>query len=100
MLARQLEHLIFIEEISLLAEPVTQVAELGRGLVTDLARAQSCRHFWQRFQLSSNSEPVVCRGDRHATRLPDPRGGRDIAFDQMRSRLLDVAGYGRKVPIE
>jgi hypothetical protein len=37
VLARQVEHLVFVEELTLLTELVAQVAEQGGGLVANLA---------------------------------------------------------------
>jgi hypothetical protein len=41
MIARVSEHLLFVEEVSLLPKLLAQVAEQGGGLVADLAGAQS-----------------------------------------------------------
>ncbi len=56
--ARVVEHLLFVEEISLLAELVAQVAEDRGRLIADLPRAQSGGDLRHRLQLFADAEPV------------------------------------------
>src|ERR1700716_4556405 len=68
MPAGEIEHLVLVEALALVAELVAEVAEQGGGLVTDLARAQSIGHLGQRLELLTNTEPVSGGGHRDAAR--------------------------------
>jgi len=56
--ARVVEHLLFVEEVSLVAELVVQMAEHRGRLVANLARAQSRGDLGQRLQLFADAKPV------------------------------------------
>ena len=62
MPARQLEHLVLVEEFTLVPELVAEMTEQGGGLITNLTRAQSRGNLGQRFQLLADADPVGCRG--------------------------------------
>src|SRR4029077_11819820 len=63
--ARHTEHLLFVEEMSLLVQLLPKMAENGRGLITDLSSSESLGDTRQRLQLFANTEPVGSRGARH-----------------------------------
>src|SRR3979490_2995844 len=80
--AGQVEHLLFVEEISLLTELVAQMREDGNRLVADLAGGKRRLDLGQIFQLSPDTEPVSGRMDRHVASPGAPGSRGDIAVDQ------------------
>ena len=69
-------------------------------LEADLARAECGRHLGQRFQLLADTEPVGCRGHRHAASPADPGGGRDVAVDQVSTGLLNGTSLAGELTLE
>src|ERR1700675_1793550 len=100
MQARQLEHLVLVEEFTLVTELVAEVAEQGGGLITNLARAQSRGNLGQRFQLLTDAEPIGCRRRRHAAHPADPGDYRCVAISEVSSGLLGMASLGSEVAFE
>src|SRR5712691_4807856 len=99
-LARVPEHLVFVEELCLLAQLIAQVAEHGGGLKGDLARSKSSRHLGQRLQLLADAEPVGRRIDRHAASPGNPGGGGDVAANVMLAGQLGSANVCREQTLE
>jgi len=100
VVARIPKHLVLIEELRFLAQPLAQVAESRGGLKGDLARAERRRHLGQRLQLLADTEPVGRRSDRHAASAGDPGTGRDVAADQMLTGLLGLPSSDREVAFQ
>src|SRR5258708_22490086 len=90
-LARVLQHLVFVEELCLLAQLVAQVAEHGGGLKGDLTGTEPSRYFGQRLALLAAAEPVRRRIDRHAAGARQPGGGGDVAANEMLAGQLGSA---------
>src|ERR1700682_3012548 len=100
MLASEVEHLVFVEELALVTELVAEVAEQGGGLITDLARAQRLRHLRQFFQLSADANPIGGRGGRHPAEAADPGDNSCVPVSDVGSSLLDMASRGGEVAFE
>src|ERR1700674_4378125 len=100
MPARQLEHLVFVEELALVTELVAEVTEQGGGLITDLASAQRLGHLGQRFQLCPDADPISGGGGGHAAQAADPGDHGCIAVSEVSSSLLDMASFGSEVTLE
>ena len=58
MTARVFEHLVLVEELTLVTELVAEMTKQGDGLVADLARAKSLGDLGQFFKLGSDTEAV------------------------------------------
>src|ERR1700687_4698955 len=100
MLARQLEHLVLVEELSLVTELIAGMAEQGGRLITDPPRAQSLGNLGQRFQLLTDTDPIGGRGCRHATGPADPTHCTRCAVGGVGSRLLHTARLDSEVALE
>src|SRR5256885_12629454 len=98
--ASQVEHLLLVEEISLLAELVAQMRQDGHRLVADLAGGKRRLHLGQLLQLGADTEPVSGRGHRHVASPSDPGSRGDVAADQMSAGILGIAALGAKVTLE
>src|SRR5258708_9120158 len=99
-LARVLQHLVFVEELCLLAQLVAQVAEHGGGLKGDLTGTERSRHLGQRLQLLADAEPVRRRIDRHAAGAGNPGGGADVAANEMLAGQLGSPSVSREKTLE
>src|ERR1700732_3022100 len=100
MPARQLEHLVLVEELTFVPELIAEMAEQGGGLVTDLARAQCLGHLGECFQLSANADAIGGRGGRHSAQAADPGDNGGVAVSEVSSSLLDIASLGSEVAFE
>src|ERR1700680_3070512 len=100
MPARQLEHLVLVEEFTLVPELVGQVTEQGGGLITYLARAQSRGHLGQPLQLRTNAHAISGGGGRHCTQPANPGDYRCVAISEVSSGLLGMASLGSEVAFE
>src|SRR6266851_2620580 len=99
-LARVPEHLVFVEELCLLAQLLAQVAEHGGGLKGDLTGTERSRHLGQRLQLLTDAKPVGGRIDRHAAGAGDPGGSADVAANEMLAGQLGSPNVCREQTLE
>ena len=58
MTARVFEHLVLVEELTLVTELVAEMTKQGDGLVADLAGAKRGSDLGQFFELGSDAEAV------------------------------------------
>src|SRR3979490_1392928 len=81
--AGQVEHLLLVEEISLLTELVAQMRQDGHRLVADLAGGKRRLDLGQLFKLGADTEPISGRMDRHVASPSDPGSRGDVPADQV-----------------
>src|SRR5260370_29048734 len=99
-LARVLQHLVFVEELCVLAQLIAQLAEHRGGLKGDLTGTERSRNFRQRLALLADAEPVGGRIDRHAAGAGDPGGGADVAGGQVLAGQLGSPSVSREKTLE
>src|SRR5712664_1538895 len=100
MLAGKADPLLFVQALALLTQLVSEVADLRRRLVTDIASGECFRNHGQRLQLLADTEPVGRGRYRHAAGLADPGSGADVPAHEVITPLLGPPRHGRELEFQ